>query len=91
MSSLTISEEKIRQAMAEAAPLAFEAEEIKLASYLTVGTQEDQLGISGTVTVPPNNELARRFLRAAFRRVDQFGTAKTDEELNSEFDEMRRR
>lgn len=89
---LTISEEKIKQAMAQVTPPAFEVEGLKQATSPTVGPQADQFVISGTVAIPPNNEAARKRLLVAFSKIDISGTTlKTEDELQSELDEIRRR
>lgn len=92
MSSWTISEEKIKQALAQIAPLPFEVEGLELSSPPMLEEQEGQFVMSGTVCIPPNNEDSRMALLAAFSRIDLAGTAqKSEEELNGELDEIRRR
>lgn len=88
MSLLTISEEKIKQALEQITLPAFESEGLKQAT----APQPDQFVVSGTVTIPPNNEAARKRLLAAFRRIDISGAmTKTEDELLAEIDDIRRR
>lgn len=92
MSLLTISEEKIKQAMAEATRPAFEVEGLKSAILPTPKEQPGQFVISGTISMPPNNEAARNKLLGAFNKIDSSGiTLKSEEELSAELDDIRRR
>lgn len=92
MSALRISEERVRQAMAQATPPSFVVEGSHFAA-IEVEEQKSSPVISGTVTpFPPNNSRTREHLLSLFRKIDQSGTSfKTEEELNAEIDEMRRR
>ena len=92
MSLLIISEEKIKQVLSQIAPPSFEVEGLELASPPALNKQKGQFMMSGTVSIPPNNEAARTALLAAFSRIDCSGIApRTEEELRAELDEIRRR
>jgi len=87
MSPLTISEEKMKQVL----------EQSPAPQFLINGSQFAQISpsaISGTVTVTrtTNSGEAREHLLALFHKIDHSGTVlKTEGELDTQIDEMRRR
>lgn len=89
MSSLMISEEKVKKALEQGRPLPFTVTGPELSALAP--TKQDA-SVSGTVSISDSNEQARRMVLEAFKRIDTSGTVlKNEEELNAEINEMRRR